>query len=127
MAVLGYFELEGKQMNLISCEYSFNQSIDQNLRPDTVVRGGLINITVEATSDETIHLWMTSNDMQKDGKFVFKGNEIESAMRTVEFKKGVCVQFRERFAAHSEQPMLISCSIAAMEISTGKMSHINKW
>lgn len=128
MAAIAKLRLDNDaEMTVLQIRYQLNQGVDGNNRINSVVKGGIIHMVVESSDNEDIHTWAASNDMAKSGEVVFKRQDTTSAMRKLTFKNAHCIQFSEEFHARDNQPMVMTFTLSAEEISTSRMTHTNKW
>jgi hypothetical protein len=127
MAFKATLSVDGKTFNVLSCHYSFNQSVDATGRPSSDVRGGTASVTIESTDDNTIYNWMTDPHGFKDGKITFFKRDQDSKMKELEFKQAACINYSEAFDANSSSPMSLAFTLSAKEIVLGGDSHKNPW
>ncbi len=110
---------------LLTCNYSFNQDIDQRGLPKSEVKGGVINLSFNSIDDQEIMHWMISAKADKSGKIAFSGEETEKVFKTLEFKDARCIAYRESFVR--DGGMLEEITISAREISISGVTHTNTW
>jgi hypothetical protein len=107
------------------CEFGFNQEIDQRGLPVSAVKGGIIKLSYSSFDDPEIVWWMISSEADKNGRILFSGIESSKAFKTLEFKDGRCVSYRETF--NRDQEMLVEITISAREITLSGVDHANNW
>lgn len=117
----------GKDYVVLNCQYSLHQEVDSTGRPSSITRGGKIAVTVESNSGTELFEWMCNNFERKDGTVTFFKRDSDARMKELNFKEGYVVNFEERFAADNDQPMIITFTISAKEISMGNGTHKNEW
>lgn len=127
MSFKAKFKVAGKEMNVLDCDYSLRQEVDATGRPSSVTRGGKINLTVESTGENDIFEWMCNNFERKDGSIVFTKRDSDATMKELKFKEGYLIGFDEKFTSSDTNPMTISFTISAKEISMGNGTHKNEW
>ena len=127
MAFKAKFDCDGKTSNVLNCSYSFHQNVDATGRPSSDVRGGMIHLTVESTEDTSVLEWMNDPHAFKDGKVTFFKRDQDSKMKELEFKSAACVEYSESFDANNANPMTMSFTISAKEITLGQATHTNPW
>ena len=118
--------------DIIECEYSFSQSIDQTGKPSSRATGGIINVVLETTEDtSSLAHWMLSESDMKSGSLNFTlSNEKQ---KVVSFSEGICVGYHEYFNMRdvdvetNKPSMLLKLSITAKEITIGSATFTNKW
>lgn len=109
---------EDTGFKVLSCDYSFSESVDDDGRITGIVRAGLINITLSAINDTEIVQWMLLRTEFKSGKISFSGIDPQTAapqvMKTLEFEDAILVNYSESF--NDESDMIINLSISASKI-----------
>jgi hypothetical protein len=118
-------ETEQEGIPLNSCDFTFEQDVDQKGLPISGVKGGTINVEFASFDDPDIIWWMMSASSDKNGKIVFAGIEAGKAYKTLEFKDGRCVKYHESFSRDAE--MTVELSISAREITVSGATHSNSW
>jgi len=110
-------ETEG--IEIYSCDFSFSQETDIQVDSSTsIVRAGLINLTMRSVNDPEIVHWMFQRFAYKNGKISFlEANEsgIEQEYKSLKFENGILVNYTEHFTYDSE--MILKLSILARRIS----------
>lgn len=127
MSFKAKLNVAGKDYVVLHCQYSLHQEVDSTGRPSSITRGGKITVTVESNSGTELFEWMCNNFERKDGTVTFFKRDSDARMKELNFKEGYLVNFEERFAADNDQPMIISFTISAKEISMGNGTHKNEW
>jgi hypothetical protein len=120
---------EEKGIKVLSCNYSFSQSISEDGYLAGNVRAGLINISIPGINDTELVQWMIFRDMQKEGKICFYGIDPQTAApqetKTLSFKDGILVNYYESFTDESD--MTINLSISARSITLSNASWETQW
>lgn len=117
-----------KSREVLHVRYEFNQATDVDGQVTGIPRGGKIHVKVKALNDGTPDLlaWMVERSLPKDGKITFLETKTNKTMKTIEFQKGYCVEFHERWedkVGHFEE-ITISCQ----KITFGNnVSFENEW
>ncbi|GAA0543375.1 type VI secretion system tube protein TssD [Chitinophaga japonensis] len=127
MSFKSELEVAGKKYVVKNCSYDLTQEVDATGRPSSVTRGGRIRLTVESTGETDLFEWMVNNFERKDGSITFYKRDSDSKLKTVNFKEGYLVKFEESFHADNPDPMTITFTISAREVSSGSGTHINQW
>jgi hypothetical protein len=117
----------GKDVNVLSCNYSLKQETDATGRPSSITRGGKINLIVESTGDTTFFEWMTNNFERKDGTITFVKRDSDATMKQLKFTEAYVVDYRENFDATGDNPVTESFTLSARVISVGSGTHTNEW
>ena len=108
-------------------DYKFNQATDTEGQVAGIVRGGQVNIRVKALNDGNPELlnWMLNPADPRDITIEFQNTKDGSAMKTIEFTNGYCVEFEEKWEdkmGHFEE-ITITCK----EIAIGSVKFENEW
>lgn len=127
MSFKAKLNVAGKELNVLSCDYSLKQETDATGRPSSVTRGGKINITVESTGDTTLFEWMCNNFERKDGSIVFLKRDANATLKELNFKEAYLIDYFEHFSSTGDNPVTESFTLSAKEISMGSGSHVNEW
>jgi len=110
---------EDSGIKILSCDYSFSQSISEDGYIAGSVRAGLINISLNTVNDTEIVQWMFTRDSIKAGKISFFGIDPDTAApqetKTIEFEDGILVNYSESFT--DEADMVMNLSISARKIT----------
>ena len=122
------FTLDGTDFQVLSCNYSFGQGVNDQGQPSTDVKGGTISIQIAASDDSSIIDWMMDPQGAKDGSITFVKSEGGGNLKEVKFTKGMCVGYSESFnASNTNLPMTISLNITAETVDVGGSKHEKKW
>lgn len=127
MSFKAKLDVNGKQVNVLSCSYDLNQEVDATGRPSSVTRGGRIRLQVESTGDSSFFEWMVNNYERRDGTVSFLKRDTEAKMKQLKFSEGYLVAYSEQFEATNEQPLSETFTISAREITVGQGTHVNEW
>jgi len=122
MAFQGSLFIQGREYNVLECDYEFRQPIDNNYKPSAYPTGGLINFTLDAVNEEDslFHEWMMSISEVKDGYFI-----LPTKKDTTEFKKKInfkyahCIRLYEYFNNRSGEEMIMKITLSAAIINFG--------
>ncbi len=87
MSFKAVFKVDGKDYNVLSCNYSMHQDIDVTGRPSSVTRGGVVNLVVESTDDSALFEWMCDSYMKKDATITFNKREENAKLKELEIKE----------------------------------------
>ena len=117
----------GKDVNVLSCNYSLKQETDATGRPSSITRGGKINLIVESTGDTTFFEWMTNNFERKDGTITFVKRDSDATMKQLKFTEAYVVDYKENFDATGDNPVTESFTLSARVIAVGSGTHANEW
>lgn len=70
---------------------------------------------------------MVNNFERKDGTITFFKRDTDSKLKELSFKEGYLVKFEESFDADNPNPMTVTFTISARELSMGNAKHVNEW
>ncbi len=127
MSFKAKFKAAGKELNILDCRYALHQEVDPTGRPSSVTRGGQITVTVESNQETDLFEWMCNNFERKDGSIVYLKRDSDATMKELKFTEGYLIGFEETFHAANTNPMSITFTISAREISMGNGSFKNEW
>jgi hypothetical protein len=127
MSFLAKLEMDSKEYNILNVEYDITQMVDSTHRPNGDPRGGLIQVTLESSSDKYLLEWAIQHSMVKDGKIVFYRRDANSQMKTIKFKNAFCIYLKEIFTADGKNPMVTRMTISAHELEISNQKLKNAW
>ena len=127
MSFKAKFKAAGKELNVLDADYSLHQEVDPTGRPSSITRGGKIRLTVESNQETDLFEWMCNNFERKDGSIVFFKRDSDATLKELKFKEGYLIDFEESFHSANNNPMNITFSISAKEITMGNGTHVNEW
>ncbi len=108
---------------IITLDFSFNQSYDQTKRPSSQPTLSLINITIKGNNGVEFFDWMIRNDVEKECTIELTLSESEK--RTIEIKEALCVSYNEHFDNYSDSPLLFSIGIMARILRINDMEYLD--
>ena len=127
MSFKATFKVDGKDHNVLSCNYSLHQDIDVTGRPASITRGGTVNIVVESTDDSSLFNWMADSYMKKDATLTFNKRDSDAKLKELEIKEAYCVGYQESFDNTGSGAMIESLTLSAKSIKMGDGTHENEW
>ncbi len=111
-------EKETDGLEIYTCDFGFTQEIEfKTLSSISMVRPGLINLTMPSINDAEIVQWMFTRFAAKNGKISFKSpsdSGIEQEYKTLKFENAFLVSYHENYTEDST--MILSLSILANKI-----------
>jgi hypothetical protein len=116
---------EKEGISLMSCDYHFSQSIDNKGLANSIVQGGIINLSFASIDDNELIQWMISEEEDRDGKILFIGDSNSKPFRTLEFKDARLISYNESFSDQSY--MITSLSISVRQFILQGVKHTNAW
>ena len=127
MSFLAKLELGDKEYNILSADYDISQPIDHYGRPHGKAKGGLVQLTIESSTDNQLVEWASKHSLMKDGKLIFYRRDANSQMKTVKFKDAFCIYLKEIFTADGANPMVTRLTISARELTIASITIANPW
>ena len=127
MSFKARLKVAGKEIPVLSCDYSLKQETDATGRPSSITRGGKINVTVESTDDTAFFEWMVNPFERKEGSIVFVKRDSDATLKELKFKEAYVVDYKEEFDAKNDNPNYERFTISAMSIEVGNGKHENEW
>lgn len=107
------------------CNFYFSQAMDSKGLPNSIVHGGVINLSFVSIDDTEIIQWMISADAAKNGKITFVGDNNTKAFKVLEFRDARLVAYSENFTDESQ--LITSLTISARELTLSGVTHANPW
>lgn len=92
------FEFRGKEYIVEEFDLEFTQDVNDKGRPDSLIHGGLITVTLSDIPDDSINSWVMDTFQKRDGEFRFLTNDgmiREGAQLQILFKDAYCVNYRK--------------------------------
>lgn len=127
MSFLAKLDLDGEEINVLDCSFTFRQDTDYTGRPCAKPQGGQISLLIESTSKTDFLEWMISPSIVKKGVITFFRRDNMSSLKNVEFSEAYCIEYTEHFNADSDKPLQIHLVLSAKEISIKGTTFINNW
>lgn len=127
MSFKAKLHLNGKEYNVLNCNYDLFQQTDATGRPSSITRGGRLRVTVESTEDTSLVEWMFNNFERRDGSIKFLKRDNEATAKELRFTEGYMVNYTESFDSEDAGPMSEFLVISARSISMGTGEHVNEW
>jgi hypothetical protein len=127
MSFKAVFKVDGKDYNVLSCNYSMHQEYDVTGRPSSVARGGVVNLAVESTDSSSLFEWMCDSYMKKDATITFNKREENAKLKELEIKEAYMVGYQESFDSTGTGAMTESISLSAKSLKMGDGELLNEW
>lgn len=127
MSFLSKLYVDGREYNVLEFNINFKKDIDTASKPIGNSKGGIINMTIEATHDSLFLSWMLNGDLAKDGKIVFYRRDALSKMKELVFEKAFCIDYYEEFTSTTEIPMKIVMELVCKTLTFGDAKFLNNW
>jgi hypothetical protein len=127
MSFKAVFKVDGKDYNVLSCNFRMHQDVDVTGRPSSIARGGIVNLVVESTDNSGLLQWMCDSYMKKDATITFNKREENSKLKELEIKEAYCVGYEESFDSAGSGAMTESITLSAKSVKMGDGEHLNEW
>lgn len=127
MSFLAKLKIDNIEYNVLSADYSIEQSEDGTGLPNERTQAGKILVGIESTKETDLIEWAMSNRALKDGELVLYNRDSVSTFRKIEFKSAYCLKFREKFDNNDNQPLYSEILISARELVIRDAKLVNNW
>jgi len=127
MAFRSNLKFEGKDYDILQCDYSFHRDTDLKGRPSSHVYGGSITAEVESTEDTTILAQMVNQFKPNSGTITFNRGDEESKMKELSWENGYVTEYAEILDVEGREPMKIVFSITAEKMKMESVEVEQKW
>jgi len=127
MSFKAVMQLDGEEINVLDCQFSFTQGTDYNGKPASRPTGGQINVTIESDGSTELFDWMVSNTKTKSGSIIFYRRDALSKLKELKFSDAYCINYEEHFKASGEIPMQVRITISAKEVRLNSSAFENSW
>lgn len=127
MSFKAVLRIDGEELNVLDCQFSFSQHTDHNGKPSARPVGGQVSITIESDGSTDLFDWMISNSQTKSGSVIFFRRDAMSKKKELKFTDAYCVEYFEHFNASGEIPMQIKLVLSAREMQLGNSVYQNPW
>lgn len=116
------------EFTVLSAEFTLSRPVDAQNLPNGRIRGGIIDITIEASRDDhALISWIATNG-HRDGRIEFARRDTAgSAQKTVIFTHAYCIYLRHLFISDGSIPMILKISISSHTIDIDSTSVQNSW
>ena len=127
MSFLAKLSIDGEELNILDCSFTFQQDVDYTNRPSAKPRGGQISVLIESNSKTDLLDWMISPTQTKSGEIVFYRRDNMSSLKKLEFVDAYCVEYTERFNSVDSSPLQIHMVLSAKEVKVKGATFVNNW
>jgi len=127
MSFKAELNLEGKTYPIRRFNFRITQDIDSIGRPRSDTRGGMMVLTLDATSDEQFSTWMFNTDKKLSGTIHLFQADQHSVLKKIDFHEAFCVYYKESFNALGGEPLQLDLRLSAERISVGNTLMQNNW
>ncbi len=123
MALQAFIKVNGRKYGLVEAQYSFNQTLENSGRPQSIVHGGEIKMVMPATSDDDqfFYRWMFDQTQVYSGylKFTIYSADNRKVYKTVSFENAYCVELRDFFSNNDSKLMYSTITLRAEKMAIG--------
>ena len=127
MSFRASLSFEGKEYDVIQCDYSIEREVDSKGRPSSNLYGGKINIMVESTDDTTLIDKMASQFKPNTGTITFKKDDEDAKMKELKWENGYIISLEEGMEIVGEIPMGIRFTVSAQILTIGDAEFKQNW
>lgn len=111
---------------LESCNFGFSQGTDNNGKPQTEVRGGMINITYGGLPQNDMLRWMLGARKYEDGAIVVC-NDNNEPLEKILFEQAACVGLEVNYTQQGKAYIQTKVTLQARKIKVGDTTLENRW
>lgn len=119
--------LNGKEFDVLDCDYKLKRDVDSKGRPASNIYGGEIRVHVESTEDTSILEQMVSQFKPISGSIAFKKGDEEAKMKELTWENGYIVSFEESIDVVGSRPMTLSFVVSAQVLKVGGAQFEQNW
>lgn len=127
MAFRTNLKFEGKDFDVLHCNYSFHRDVDLKGRPSSNVYGGSIVIEVESTDDTTIIAQMVNQFKPNSGVITFYKGDEDAKMKELSWENGYVIKYTEALDVVGREPMKIRFEISAQKMKMEGAEVEQRW
>ena len=127
MSFRANLSFEGKEYDVIQCDFTIEREVDSKGRPSSNLYGGKINIMVESTDDITLIDKMASQFKPNSGTITFKKDDEDAKMKELKWENGYIISLEEGLEIVGEIPMGIRFTVSAQTLTMGDAEFKQNW
>ncbi|GHT06871.1 hypothetical protein AGMMS49525_15550 [Bacteroidia bacterium] len=127
MAFRATLSLNGKEFDVLDCDYKLKRDVDSKGRPASNIYGGEIRVHVESTEDTSILEQMVSQFKPVSGSISFKKGDEEAKMKELTWENGYIVSFAESIDVVGSKPMTLTFVVSAQVLKIGGAQFEQNW
>lgn len=127
MSFRANLSFEGKEYDVIQCDYYIEREVDSKGRPSSNLYGGKVNIMVESTDDISLIEKMASQFKPNTGTITFKKDDEDSKMKELKWENGYIIDLEEGIEIVGDVPMAIRFTISAQTLTIGDAEFKQNW
>lgn len=114
-----------KGIKVLSCSFNFSQDTDNNGKVASIVKAGIIYLTIPGINDAEIVHWMLVPNLRKKGKITYSGVVDTGPRRSIEFEDAILVNYSETFK--DETDIIIQLGITCRKIKISGKTYEMQW
>ena len=92
-----------------------------------LLQGEVHTVSIEGNNGTELFEWMCNSFERKDGSVIFIKRDSDATLKELKFKEGYLVNFSESFNSVGNEPLSVTFTISAKEITMGSGTHVNEW
>jgi hypothetical protein len=97
MSFKATIEVDSKTFDLMECTCKLQQKYDSSGKPASGIRGGILDLIMHGTDDDTFYSWMHDPTKKQDGKITIFRIDQGSKFKEIEFKNAYIISIAESF------------------------------
>lgn len=125
------WKFKGKEFDVVSCNYSLEQSIDDKGRPASIMTVRPVYITIISNEDiADVVAWGLNSYDRQDSEIVFQKDDADQTMKTMGIKDAYLVGVEETFTSIGTEPraaFVLKLKISPNTVDLGGINASNKW
>ena len=111
---------------LLSCDYSFGQGIDNKGQTQTDIIGGIINLSIAGLPPTDIIQWALNPRKYHDGMLVFC-DDSGTPLEKIVFQYAACIDMEINYSQDGDSYAATKLVLATKKIIVGNTFFENKW
>lgn len=127
MSFRASLSFEGKEFDVIQCDYAIEREVDSKGRPSSNLYGGKITMLVESTDDITLIDKMASQFKPNTGTITFKKDDEDAKMKELKWENGYIIDLEEGLEIVGDIPMGIRFTVSAQTLTIGDAEFKQNW
>lgn len=114
-------------LEILDCDFSFHQGIDNRGKASTKTKGGVINVILSQLPSTEIIEWSLNTKKYKDGIIVIL-NEEQIPIEKIIFQNACCVNFSINYTQNNDSYAATRLKIVSEKITVGNgVNFDNEW
>jgi len=126
MAYQATLNFEGKEFDVLRCNYSIGRSVDAKGLPVSRLYGAMATIEIEATADTTIFEHMASQLKSCNGTITFKKDEV-ALMKELSWNNGYIIEYKGNKPNAPGDPLTVGFTVSAQMLIIGDATLTQNW